>query len=149
MNSALLIPLFLGAISILQGAINKQISGKLGIIQTALIGNAVTLLVCFLVYFYAKKNNDQLPEIMRIKPSILTYEWWYIFPAVFGFFIVAGMPLAISKIGAAKVTVGLIAAQMITSSLWDVFVENLPFNTPKAMGILFAILSVVCVQMSK
>ncbi len=149
MNVALLIPLFLGAISILQGAINKQIAGRLGIIQTALIGNAVTLIICIMVYFYAKKNNDHLPEIMRIKSHILTYEWWFIFPAIFGFFIVAGMPLAISKLGAAKVTVGLIAAQMITSSLWDVFVENLPFNTPKALGILFAIISVVCVQMSK
>lgn len=149
MSLALLIPLFLGTISILQGAINKQISGRLGVIQTALIGNAATLVICIAVYFWAKQNEENLPPLLKVKVPITTYEWWFIFPAIFGFFIVAGMPLAISKLGAVKVTVGLVAAQMITSSLWDIFIENTPLNWQKSLGIVLALASVLVIQSSK
>lgn len=149
MSLALLIPLFLGTITILQGAINKQVAGKLGVIQTALIGNAATLIICIIAYFWARQNEESLPPILKIKMPLTTYEWWYIFPAIFGFFIVAGMPLAISKLGAVKVTVGLVAAQMITSSLWDIFVESTPLNWQKALGILLALSSVLVIQLSK
>lgn len=149
MSLALLIPLFLGTITILQGAINKQVAGKLGVIQTALIGNTATLIICIVAYFWARQNEESLPPILKIKMPLTTYEWWYIFPAIFGFFIVAGMPLAISKLGAVKVTVGLVAAQMITSSLWDIFVESTPLNWQKALGILLALSSVLVIQLSK
>lgn len=149
MSLALIIPLILGSITILQGAINKQVAGKLGVVHTALIGNAATLVICIAVYFWAKQNEETLPPILKVKMPITTYEWWFIFPAIFGFLIVAGMPLAISKLGAVKVTVGLVAAQMITSSLWDIFVESTPLNWQKAIGILLALSSVLVIQMSK
>ncbi len=149
MSLAILIPLFLGTISILQGAINKQVAHKIGVIQTALIGNAATLIICFAVYFWARQNEENLPPLLKIKMPITTYEWWFIFPAIFGFFIVAGMPLAISKIGAVKVTVGLVAAQMVTSSLWDIWVEHTPLNWQKIIGIILALGSVLVIQSSK
>lgn len=149
MSLALFIPLCLGTITILQGAINKQVAGKLGIIQTALIGNAVTLVICIIAYFWTRQNEESIPPLLKVKMPLTTYEWWYVFPAIFGFFIVAGMPLAISKLGAVKVTVGLVAAQMITSSLWDIFVESTPLNWQKGLGILLALASVLVIQFSK
>lgn len=149
MNVNIVIPILLGCIGILQGAINRQIAGYIGVAQATLITNFVTVLICIAFYLYAKNNPDSLPPIFQIKAQLLTYKWWFIFPPLFGFLIVSGMPYAISKLGAVKVTVGLIAAQMVTSVIWDLFVENIGLNLLKVSGIIFALLSVAMITISK
>ncbi len=149
MNIEILIPLFLGMITIIQGAINKQMATKLGLIQTALVGSTVTLIICVFAYLGVKTYANSVSPIFQIKSSLFTYEWWFIIPAIFGFFIVTGMPFAIYKIGAVKVTVGLVAAQMVTSTIWDIYVEGIELNYMKTVGIIFALASVVCIQFSK
>lgn len=148
MNFNILIPLMLGVIGILQGAINRQVSGHIGVAQATLIGNVTTVFICIAFYFYAK-NTDTLPPIFAVKAPLTTYKWWFIFPAIFGFLIVAGMPYAISKLGAVKVTVGLIAAQMITSVVWDYAVDGVALNLLKMGGIICALLSVALITISK
>ena len=68
MKIAILIPIFLGVASILQGAMNKNISQHLGLAQTTLIGNALVLLFSFaflaLVYF----QPQLFPQFFHIKP---------------------------------------------------------------------------------
>jgi transporter family-2 protein len=84
-----------------------------------------------------------------MKAPITTYKWWYIFPPILGFLIIAGIPFAIAKLGAVKVTVGLIAAQMVTSIVWDMMVEDISLNIMKVIGIFFAFLSVTFITLSK
>lgn len=149
MNVDILIPIFLGCIGILQGTINRQVSNYIGVAQATLIGNLTTVIFCLIFYYFVKNNQNVVPAIFQIKAPFNTYKWWFALPALFGFFIVAGMPFAISKLGAVKVTVGLIAAQMATSALWDLFVLDLSFNLYKFLGMLFAFLSVAMITLSK
>lgn len=149
MNWKFLIPLFLGTIGILQGAINRQVSTYIGVAQTTFISNALALILCFLFYIYVKANPQLFPAFIQVKEPLTTFKWWFLFPPLFGFFIVAGMPIAISELGAVKVTVGLIAAQMLTSVVWDLSVESIPLNLYKVIGIVFAILSVTFIQLGK
>jgi transporter family-2 protein len=145
MNSALLLPVFLGAIGILQGALNRSMSSTIGLTWMCIIGNIITLLTCFIFYFVVKTYPDSFPEFIRLKD--LTFKWWYVLPGIMGFLFVAGLPFAIFKVGAVKTTVGLIAAQMTTSVLWDVFVEGISLNPSKGLGILFALLSVLMITL--
>jgi transporter family-2 protein len=62
---------------------------------------------------------------------------------------VAGMPFAFYKLGAVKVTVLLIAAQMVTSVIWDYIIDGIGLNLYKVIGIIFAILSVTMITLAK
>ena len=149
MNWSMLIPLFIGCVGILQGTLNRQVATHIGVAQATLITNAVTVLICIGFYFLVKSSPDLVPEFFQVKAPITTYKWWFIFPPLFGFCIGSGMPLAFAKLGAVKVTVLLIAAQMATSVAWDIFVEDIQLNIMKIAGIFFALVSVIFVTLAK
>lgn len=148
-NWTILLPMLLGCIGILQGALNGQVANTIGVAQATLITNIGTVIICLVFYFMVKTYSHLVPEFFQVKAPLSTYKWWYIFPPLFGFLIIAGMPLAIAKLGAVKVTVGLIAAQMITSVVWDLVVEGISLNVMKLVGILFAFLSVTFITLAK
>jgi transporter family-2 protein len=149
MNLAFFIPLILGAFGILQGTINRQVAGHIGVAQATLISNMGTFVICLGFYSLVKYMPHLVPDFFQVRTPITTYKWWFIFPAIFGFLIVTGMPFAFAKLGAVKVTVCLIAAQMLTSALWDIYIDNLEFNMLKIFGIVFSVISVVLVMLSK
>ena len=149
MNWTILLPLFIGCFGILQGAFNRQIATTIGVTQATLITNIGTLIICLFFYFFVKSFSHLFPDFFQIKSTLSTYKWWYIFPPIFGFLIIAGIPFAIAKLGAVKVTVGLIAAQMVTSIIWDMFVEDISLNLMKIIGIFFAFLSVAFITFAK
>ncbi|MDD4972793.1 MAG: DMT family transporter [Bacteriovorax sp.] len=149
MNWTILLPLFIGCFGILQGAINRQIATTIGVAQATLITNIGSVIICIGFYFFVKYFSDLFPDFFQMKAPITTYKWWYIFPPILGFLIIAGIPFAIAKLGAVKVTVGLIAAQMVTSIVWDMMVEDISLNIMKVIGIFFAFLSVTFITLSK
>ena len=149
MNWTILLPLLIGCFGILQGAINRQIAMTIGVTQVSLITNLGTAAICIVFYFFVKSFSHIFPDFFQIKAPLTTYKWWYIFPSLFGFFIISTIPYAFAKLGAVKVTVGLIAAQMVTSMLWDIFVEGISLNLMKVIGIFFAFLSVTFITLSK
>lgn len=149
MNAALLIPLLLGTVGILQAGLNRNMSNDLGLTTTALFGNFVTLLASTILLIAIKTTPESFPSFFHLKSSITNFKWWYIVPGIFGFLFVIGLPWGIYKIGAVKVTVGLIAAQMIAGVLWDLYVEKIPVNTMKILGILSAGLSVTLITLAK
>ena len=149
MNWTILLPLLIGCFGILQGTVNRQIATTIGVTQAALITNIGSVLICIGFYFFVKSFSHLFPDFFHVKAPITSYKWWYILPPIFGFVIIAGIPFAIAKLGAVKVTVGLIAAQMITSIFWDIFVEDINLNIMKVIGIFFAFLSVTFITLAK
>lgn len=142
MNTALIIPFMIGVIGILQGTINRQMSTEVGLATALVFGNIITLVVSIVFYYYVKLNPASFPEFVLPKAMFTNFQWWYILPALFGFFILAGLPVAIFKLGAVKVTLFLIAAQVLTSALWDHFVENIEVTPYKIVGLILAMMSV-------
>ena len=149
MNWSMLIPLVIGCVGILQGTINRQVANHIGVAQATLISNVFTLLICIVFYFLVITTPSLVPDFFQIKAPITTFKWWFIFPPIFGFCIVAGMPFAFAKLGAVKVSVLLIAAQMVTSVVWDIYVEDIGINLMKFAGIIFALISVVFITLAK
>lgn len=149
MSWTIALPLFIGCFGILQGAINRMVANHIGVAQASLITNVGSTLICVFFYLFVKAYSHLLPEFYQVKAPLTTYKWWFIFPPMLGFAIIAGIPYSIAKLGAVKVTVGLIAAQMITSVLWDLLVEGVSINMMKFVGIVFAFLSVTFITLSK
>lgn len=144
-NIYVIVPVIIGFIGILQGSLNRLMTQDIGLTWMALLGNFVTLTVCVCFYFFAKANPELFPDFVRLKE--FHFKWWYLIPGVFGFLFVLGLPIGIYQIGAVKTTVGLIAAQMVTSVMWDLFIENIPMSVPKGIGILMAIGSVLLITL--
>ena len=145
MNTAILIPLLLGSIAILQGALNKEIMQDIGLTWMAFLGCLVTMIICFLYLLVAKTFPENVPAL--IKAESFSFKPWYIIPGIFGFLFVILMPIAIIKVGAIKTSVGLIAAQMVTSVFWDKFVEGYSISMNKVLGVLFALVSVAFITL--
>ncbi|AYF44097.1 PF04657 family protein [Halobacteriovorax sp. BALOs_7] len=144
-NIYVLVPVLIGFIGILQGALNRVMTQDIGLTWMALLGNFVTLVVCIGFYFFAKANPEFFPDFVRLKE--FQFKWWYVIPGIFGFLFVVGLPIGIYQVGAVKTTVGLIAAQMVTSVMWDLFIENIPMTVPKGLGVLMAIASVLLITL--
>lgn len=142
MNWTYIIPLAVGAAGIIQGGLNKNMSQNMGLTMALFIGNALVLLYSVFLYLLATKSPESVSDLFRLRETAINFKWWYIIPSVCGFVIITGIPFGISKIGAIKVAVLIIAGQMITSVLWDIFVEKIPLNSYKGLGILCSLLSI-------
>jgi transporter family-2 protein len=142
--------LFLGTVGILQGGINKQMANDIGVAQSTLVGNLLTAVFSIAFFYLVKFKPGYFPDFFHIKSSpLVTWQWWYLIPAFFGICIVMGLPFSIYKLGAIKVTVGLIAAQMITSVAWDLIVEKLTLSPVKILGLALAASSVAVLMWEK
>ncbi|RLA61467.1 MAG: hypothetical protein DRQ88_07970 [Epsilonproteobacteria bacterium] len=137
-----LLPIIIGMVGILQGALNKEMSLQIGVGQTVLIGMTLTFIFGITFYLVVKFFPDLFNPIYHLKAPLTTWRWWYLIPGVLGLLIVALFPEAIYELGAVKTTVLLVAAQMVFSIFWDVTVEKLPITTFKSIGMVFAFLSV-------
>ncbi|MEC7275094.1 MAG: DMT family transporter [Bdellovibrionota bacterium] len=144
MNWTYLIPIAVGVSGILQGGFNRNMSDNLGLSHALLLGNILVLLYSVFLLIGVFKFPEALPEMFRLKAPLTEFKWWYIIPSICGFIIITGIPLGISKIGAVKVTVLIVVAQMVTSILWDLFVEKLPVNAMKTLGLFFSLIAVAC-----
>ncbi|MCB9062775.1 MAG: DMT family transporter [Halobacteriovoraceae bacterium] len=148
MKLSFLLPVFIGIIGMLQGGLNRQISNYVGVAQATLISSVVSTLFCFVFFVYVQRNPQFFPSFFHIKSGIFTYKWWFVLPALFGFLIVAGFPYTLAKVGAVNLTIGLIASQAIVSVIWDIFVEGIPINTPKIIGILLSLSGIALTSLS-
>ncbi|MCF8059353.1 MAG: DMT family transporter [Bacteriovoracaceae bacterium] len=144
MNWTFLIPIAVGVSGILQGGFNRNMSAPLGLAHSLLIGNVLVLIYSIVFYFGVLKYPEAFPDFFRARAPLSSFKWWYIIPSICGFIIISGIPFGISKIGAVKVTVLIVVAQMITSIIWDITVDKVPVNTMKALGLFFSIIAVAC-----
>ena len=144
-----LLPVIIGASTILQGSLNRQIASTVGVFQATLVTNTVTTLFCAVAFYFVQTYPAAFPDFFKSSAPLSTFKWWYLIPSIFGFLIINGMPFAFSKLGAVKVTILLVAAQMITSLLWDYYVDHLTLNLYKVCGLFFAFLSVVFISLAK
>ena len=149
MSVAVILTLFLGAVGIFQGGLNRQMASHMGVVQAVFLGNLITTSIAFAIFMWARHNPSFFPVFFQIKSPLLALKWWYVFPGIFGFCVVAGLPFVIYKIGAVKVTILLIVAQMIASIFWDLTVEKIPLTFLKVLGLFLAGLSVLLVSWQK
>lgn len=138
MSWFVLLPLYLGFVAVLQGGLNRLIGRQWGLAGAVFMNNLVFLAAGLTLFIMARASSHLLPEIFHDKGSFRNIQWWYAVPGLLGFSLVAGIPLAISRLGALKVFVGLVAAQMVASLLWDAMVEQVPLNAYRIAGAVMA-----------
>jgi drug/metabolite transporter (DMT)-like permease len=78
----------------------------------------------------------------RVEAVPYPFALWMVVPGIFGFYIIAGIPWAVSRVGAARVFVVIVAAQCAVSLLWDALVSGKPLTLARGGGALLALVGV-------
>lgn len=137
---SLLIPLAMGALGVLQNTVNKKVSMSFGV-PLAIALNGVVLAACAFAFLFATRlaPEGSLPELFRQKESLRSVGLTAFLPGLFGFLIIVCLPSAIEKVGATRVFIGIIVAQIAVSILWDYFAESIPVSPLRIVGALLAL----------
>jgi transporter family-2 protein len=143
MNWFVLLPLAIGVITVLQGGLNRQLGGAMGLGSAVLLNAAVVMGLAIGLYAWVRAAPASAPALFR--GELGRIEPWMLLPGLFGFSIIAGIPWAISALGASRVFVGIVVAQLVTSMVWDVWVEGRPVTTLRALGVALGVVSVILV----
>jgi transporter family-2 protein len=138
--------LLLGAAAVLQASINRQIALRWGLAPAVLL-NAAVLTVAAAAFYLLDRVQGAGSFALRTSSPPGEFRWWWLLPGLFGFSLVALLPWAAHHIGFQRVFVALVAAQMATSVLWDLFVEKIPFSIPVAVAVVLAVVCVALVSL--
>jgi bacterial/archaeal transporter family-2 protein len=135
----------LGVVAVIQAAINRQIALRWGLAPAATLntGIATVAAAIFLGSFVALGGAS---FALQSSVRLADFRWYWVLPGIFGFLLVAGIPWAVHHVGALRVFVGIVAAQMVASVVLDHFAEGIPLTTTRGAGALLAVASVLLVS---
>jgi transporter family-2 protein len=141
MNLVILLPLGIGAAAVLQATINRQIAGQWGLAPAALLNTSIALLCAIGLLGYCVAAGPR-GGLLRVAFEPASFRAWWLLPGLFGFAIVVGLPWAVGKAGALPTFVSMVAAQMLTSALWDRYALGVAWEPSRVLGAVLAIASV-------
>ena len=143
MSIAVVLTLLLGMVGIFQGGLNRQMAEHIGVIQAITAGSLITTTLAFTALFFLWNSPSLFPDFFHLRSSVGNFKWWYIIPGFFGFYVIVTLPFVIYKIGAVKVTILLVGAQILASIFWDLAVEKIPLTFLKTTAMILAAISVL------
>lgn len=145
--TTMIFTLLLGAAAVIQGGINRQVMNSWGVTSAILLNNSVILFAAVLLYVAVKCWPQFFPAAFRGGAAFSDFSWHYALPGLCGLFLVAGIPLAIGKIGALNVFLGIVCGQVVGSLIWDKLAFGIPLTWPRIAGAVFALIAVLLQRM--
>jgi transporter family-2 protein len=94
----------------------------------------VATVATFAVYAVVRSVPGLWPEASAGEGRFDGFTPWHLLPGLCGVLIVIGMPWAISRLGAVQSGLLLMAAQLVTSLVWDAMVEGRPATLARVVG---------------
>ncbi len=136
----------IGGVAVLQAGLNRQISKSAGLLGATLLNTVLMFFVLVLIWLATRYAPQFFSESFVPKWNPSELKWWVIIPGLCGIVLVAGIPTLLPKLGASGVFLGIVVGQMICSLLWDVFVEQMPFEPKRLVGASLAIVGLLIVN---
>lgn len=124
-NIFILIPIVLGLTTILQTHIVKKMSETYSLFQAAFINNLTGLVLIGLIYYFSSDKKEFAAS---------QFQPLFLLAGLFGVFFVLGAPFAVSKIGPARFFIILVAAQILSSLVWQYFSDPVDISTKKIVA---------------
>ncbi len=145
----LLIPLTIGAVGVLQGTINRAVAGSIGLAPALTLNSILVLIIAGVFHGLVRWRPELFPELFHDRFALGELRLWMVLPAIFGFCIIGGLPWAISKLGAARVFVAVVMAQVVVSMLWDAVVSKQPVTLTRGLGAVLTIAGVALATLDR
>jgi uncharacterized membrane protein YdcZ (DUF606 family) len=132
---SVILPFFMGAFGVLQNSLLKRQANSVGLPLGLLVNNLVLLTCsCLLLLLLQFIANESLPDIFRPRQGWAAVGVRHLLPGILGFLIISLLPLAIERVGAMRVFVVVVAAQVAVSALWDFYLEAIPVSGWRIAG---------------
>ena len=128
-----LVPMLCGLAVVAQAGLNRRFAGQWGLMSAVLVNMVVATVVTFAVYLTVRAVPGLWPEAAS-QGRLSGFTPWHLLPGLCGVVIVLGMPWAMSRLGAVQSALLLMAAQLLTSLVWDAMVEGRPATFPRVLG---------------
>lgn len=146
----LILSILVGLSMVIQTGLNKVISERDGLGFALHLSNLIVLISGLIVLTLVPVIwKTDFSNLLKMKFEMKNWAWWYVIPGICGLFIVTTMPYAVFKVGAAKIFVAVIAAQVVGSLLWDYFVEGTPMDTWRVIGGTLTCLGALALNFTK
>jgi transporter family-2 protein len=132
-----LVPLLCGLAVVAQAGLNRRFAGQWGLLSAVLMNMVVATVATFAVYAVVRSVPGFWPEAAAPAGSGRLFDGftvWHLLPGLCGVLIVVGMPWAIGRLGAVQSALLLMAAQLLTSLVWDAMVEGRPATLARVVG---------------
>lgn len=134
----IVLPLTLGALVVFQSVMNRTIGETRGLSFAVTLNAGVLLAVALAVLGVLAMSGNTAPAYLRPQWNG-DWRWWYVLPGIFGFTLVAGMPLAMRGLGAFPSIVALILGQLLCSLIWDAISQGQGINLARISGLILTI----------
>lgn len=132
--STILIPILLGVLSVVQNTINRSLGLIHGLSTVVLLNLVLATLVSLAFWICSRYIPGDGASWLTGTIALRDLGVWHFLPGIFGFLIVLGLPFAINELGASRVFVGFVVAQILTSFMWDILVDRAPVVTTRVIG---------------
>ena len=130
----ILVPLLVGALTVFQGTLNRHLGGVMGLASAVLLNAFAVTVLAIGLYAAVRLAPESFPPLFRGAYRPGTFKAWMLLPGLFGFLIIAGIPWAIGHLGAARVFVAIVVAQIVVSLLWDTLAGGVPITWQRVAG---------------
>lgn len=132
-KSALMcIPAILGALSVLQAGLNKKIAQAWGLPAAVWFNSLILLIASSLLLCIVWLSKIESLQFQFRQES---FNWWFLLPGLLGLALVFGGPYSMQKWGAVHTFILFISAQLLTSVLWDLKIENANITPMRYLGL--------------
>ncbi|RZA25643.1 MAG: hypothetical protein EOP10_06235 [Proteobacteria bacterium] len=139
MNYYIIVSLLLGVVAVFQPMLNRTILDTRGLTFAAWLSSFVLFLIATLIMAIVHFKSERFPDYMRPKFEGV-WEWWFVLPGLFGFFLVFLLPLSMRSLGAFVSIVLLLLGQLFTSFIYDALVVGKPVTTARVAGLVFTLI---------
>ena len=146
---AAILSILIGCSTVLQGGFNRQIAIQCGLAGAVLLNAFFYTGAAILLFWVSKKFPQFVPNLFHDKGTFTQFSWWFLIPGLCGFLIVVGAPIVIAKIGAFKLVLGVVAAQLVLGLLWDVTMEHIPATATRIAAAVLAFIRVLLVSVKR
>lgn len=141
-----LVPIVIGFMSVLQIALNKQVSQQYGLASVLMVNTVVMLVVAGALLLAVICLPGRFGTFLAGSDVNFQFKWWYLLPGLFGFGVIFGLPYCMNQIGALAVFIIFVTAQVLASMFWDSLVDGMPVTTTKIAGAVIALVGVILVS---
>jgi Uncharacterized protein conserved in bacteria len=137
-----IVPLLVGASIVLQGGLNRVLAGRIGLAPTVVVNAAVFAVACGAMWGLSAARPDWFPAGFAPSGERWQPKLWHVVPGLCGAVIVVGVPWAIGSLGATRVFITVVVAQVVGSALWDALVEGAAPSAMRLVGCGIAVAGV-------
>lgn len=140
MNGALVLSACLGVAAVLQAGMNRAIGTEWGLLPAVFLNSLVLFVAVSGLFALMTARPELFPEAFQNRGAFKSFSPWFLLPGLFGLCLVSGIPFAISKAGALRVFVTVVAFQMAAGLGWDTWIEGVAVSPRRIAGAVLALL---------